>query len=121
MKKQIYLCVDMTTLMQQNDLQVQKQAKGTLSRDSDEHFTFTERGAHPHEAHPELHWHPIAGSLHGKVSVNANGSMLILYLRHPEYNTNARQLADIIVSEAEQIGEALADINLVEEVAKCGR
>jgi len=55
------------------------------------------------------------------VSVNANGAMLMLYIRHEDCNTNGQQLADIIVSEAEQIGEALADINLEEEVAKCGK
>jgi hypothetical protein len=47
--------------------------------------------------------------------------MLMLYLRHEDYNTDARQLADILVSEVEQIGDALADINMQEEVAKCGK
>ncbi len=74
-----------------------------------------------HTEHRDLQWHPLAGSLHGKVSANANGSMLILYARHDDYQTDARLLADLIVTEAEQIADALADINLAEEVAKCGK
>ena len=74
-----------------------------------------------HTERRDLQWHPLAGSLHGKVSANANGSMLILYARHEDCQTDARLLADLIVTEAEQIADALADINLAEEVAKCGK
>ena len=101
--------------------------KGILTFVNEDKFRFVEQGTskpaaskEPNE-HKELQWHPLAGSLHGKVSVNANGAMLMLYIRHEDCNTNSHQLADIIVSEAEQIGEALADINLEEEVAKCGK
>lgn len=101
--------------------------KGILTFVNEDKFRFVEQGASKSAAnkkpneHKELQWHPLAGSLHGKVSVNANGSMLMLYLRHEDYNTDARQLADILVSEVEQIGDALADINMQEEVAKCGK
>lgn len=101
--------------------------KGILTFVNEDQFRFVEQGTSKTAAskepnkRPELQWHPLAGSLHGKVSVNANGSMLMLYLRHEDYNTDARQLADILVSEVEQIGDALADINMQEEVAKCGK
>ena len=101
--------------------------KGILTFVNEDQFRFVEQGTSKPAAakepnkRPELQWHPLAGSLHGKVSVNANGSMLMLYLRHEDYNTDARQLADILVSEVEQIGDALADINMQEEVAKCGK
>lgn len=101
--------------------------KGILTFVNADKFRFVEQGASKAATHKEqnkrtdLQWHPLAGSLHGKVSVNANGAMLMLYIRHEDCNTNSQQLADIIVSEAEQIGEALADINLEEEVAKCGK
>jgi len=101
--------------------------KGILTFVNEDKFRFVEQGASKTAAtkqqnkRTDLQWHPLAGSLHGKVSVNANGAMLMLYIRHEDCNTNSHQLADIIVSEAEQIGEALADINLEEEVAKCGK
>lgn len=122
------VCIDLKTLLIEQPTVEGKAYHGTLTIDNEDHSTFVEdspkrQSASPAEPtkRPDLQWHPLAGSLHGKVSVNANGSMLMLYVKHEDCNTDARQLADIIVSEAEQIGEALADINLVEEVAKCGR
>lgn len=121
-------CIDLKTMLIKQPAVEGKAYHGTLTIDNEDHSTFVEDSPKRQSAtskasakRPDLQWHPLAGSLHGKVSINANGSMLMLYLRHEEYNTDARQLADIIVSEAEQIGEALADINLIEEVAKCGR
>lgn len=101
--------------------------KGILTFVNEDKFRFVEQGTSKPAAskepnkRPELQWHPLAGSLHGKVSVNANGAMLMLYIRHEDCNTNSHQLADILVSEVEQIGDALADINMQEEVAKCGK
>ena len=101
--------------------------KGTLTFVNEDKFRFVEQAVNKPAApsasakRPDLQWHPLAGSLHGKVSANANGSMLILYARHEDCQTDARLLADLIVTEAEQIADALADINLAEEVAKCAR
>ena len=121
-------CIDLKTMLIKQPAVEGKAYHGTLTIDNEDHSTFVEdspkrQSASPAEPtkRPDLQWHPLAGSLHGKVSVNANGSMLMLYIRHEDCNTNSHQLADIIVSEAEQIGEALADINLEEEVAKCGK
>ena len=127
MEKQHFLCMDVDFEGQADVIKEGESRKGILTFVNEDKFRFVEQGASKPAAskqpnkRPDLQWHPLAGSLHGKVSVNANGSMLMLYHRHEEYNTDARQLADLIVSEAEQIGDALADINLEEEVAKCGK
>ena len=54
MKKSINLCVDLVTLMKQEDLQVLDSRKGTLFRNEEDKFTFTERGAREQTVHPEL-------------------------------------------------------------------
>ena len=76
----------------------------------------TERG---HVEHPELHWRDVVGSLHGKVSVNANGVKVHMYIRHDDYK-DSFDLADLIGKEMEHIGESLCDIDLKEEVSRCG-
>lgn len=127
MEKQHFLCMDVDYEGQADVIKEGESRKGILTFVNEDKFRFVEQGASKSAAPKEpskrtdLQWHALAGSLHGKVSVNANGAMLMLYIRHEDCNTNSNQLADIIVSEAEQIGEALADINLEEEVAKCGK
>ena len=51
MKKSINLCVDLVTLMKQEDLQVLDSRKGTLFRNEEDKFTFTERGAREQTVH----------------------------------------------------------------------
>ena len=124
-------CTDLKLLLNAHHAIEGKSYHGTLTYEGEDNSTFVEddepEGSSMSKARKaptkrsDLQWHPLAGSLHGKVSVNANGAMLILYARHEEYLTDACQLADLLVSEAEQIGEALADINMEEEVAKCGK
>ena len=123
-----FACIDLKTMLFEQPAVEGKSYHGTLTIDNEDHSTFVEDSPKRQSAankkpneHKELQWHPLAGSLHGKVSVNANGAMLMLYIRHEDCNTNSNQLADIIVSEVEQIGDALADINMQEEVAKCGK
>lgn len=118
MKKQNYLCVDMTTLMKQNDLQVNNQAKGTLRRDEEDHFTFTERDIRQHEEHPELHWRLLDRTKHGRVHMNSRHVKVEFYIHHDDY-LNGRELADILASEIETMGESLSEMNLVEEKSKC--
>lgn len=120
MKKQNYLCVDMTTLMKQNDLQVNNQAKGTLRRDEEDHFTFTERDIRQHEEHPELHWRLLDRTKHGRVHINSRHVKVEFYIHHDDYKS-ATELADILASEIEKMGDTLCDINLEKEVAQCGR
>ena len=118
MKKQNYLCVDLTTLMKQNDLHVNNQAKGTLRRDEEDHFTFTEQHAKAHEEHPELHWRLLDRTKHGRVHINSRHVKVEFYIHHDDYQ-NGRELADILASEIETMGESLSDMCLAEEVEKC--
>jgi hypothetical protein len=118
MKKQMYLCVDLKTQMKENDLQVMESRKGTLFRNEEDKFTFTERGARPHTIHPELHWRLINRTLHGRMSVNANHIKVEFYIKHGEY-VSEQQVADMLASEIETMGDALCETDLKEEVAKC--
>ena len=115
MKKQNYLCVDLTTKMKQNDLQVLESRKGTLHRTDEDKFTFTERGARPHEIHPELHWRVLDKCRYGKVSANANHIKLELYIPHEDYATG-RELADILAQHVEQMGDNLCEMDLAKVV-----
>ena len=118
MKKNLHLCVDLKTLMKQKDLQVNNQANGTLRRDGEDHFTFTERDIRQHEEHPELHWRLLDRTKHGRVHINSRHVKVEFYIHHDDY-ANGRQLADILASEIETMGDALCETDLKEEVVKC--
>jgi hypothetical protein len=118
MKKQMYLCVDLQTQMKRSDLKVMDSRKGTLCRNGEDRFTFIERGARPHEVHPELHWRLINRTLHGRMSVNANHIKVEFYIKHGEY-VSEQQVADMLASEIETMGDALCETDLKEEVEKC--
>ena len=111
MKKQKYLCVDLETQMKQGDLQVLDSRKGTLFRNEEDKFTFTEKGAKPHEVHPELHWQTLDRSKYGKVSANAHHTKLELYIPHEDYRSG-RELADILASQVEQMGDNLCEMDM---------
>ena len=111
----MYLCVDLKTQMKENDLQVMESRKGTLFRNEEDKFTFTEKGAKPHEVHPELHWQTLDKSKYGKVSANANHVKLELYIPHEDYATG-RELADILAQQVEQMGDNLCEMQLGEVV-----
>lgn len=111
MKKQLYLCVDLETLMKQGDLQVMNSRKGTLFRGDEDRFTFIEKGANAHTVHPELHWHVLDRTKNGKVSINANHTKLELYIPHEDYRSG-RELADILASQVEQMGENLCETDM---------
>lgn len=115
MKKNIMLCVDLITQMKQGDLQVLDSRKGTLFRNEEDKFTFTEKGAKPHEVHPELHWQTLDKSKNGKVSANANHIKLELYIPHEDY-ANGRELADILAAQVEQMGDNLCEMDLAKVV-----
>ena len=118
MKKQNYLCVDLQTQMKENDLQVNNQAKGTLLRDGEDHFVFTENEGKPHVAHPELHWRLLDRTKHGRVHVNANHVKVEFYIHHTDY-AGGRDLADLLAREIETMGENLSETDMQAEVNKC--
>gem|GEM_PF-2494705 len=111
MKTQNYLCVDLKTQMKKKDLEVLDGRRGTLVRTAEDKFTFTERGALPHEVHEELHWHLIDRSKYGKLTANANHVKLELYVPHEAY-TDGCDLADILASQTELLGEMLCETNM---------
>ena len=115
MKKQNYLCVDLTTQMKQEDLQVMESRKGTLFRNEEDKFTFTEKGARPHEVHPEKHWVTLDRSKNGKVSANDTHIKLEIYIRHEQYE-DGRDLADQLASQTEQMGETLCEKDMAKLV-----
>ena len=83
----------------------------------DEKFLFKEGDA-PFTPQPQLHWRLLNRTLHGKASVNAQHIKVEFYIHHDSY-VDGRDLADILASEMETIGDKLCDMNLEEEVAKC--
>ena len=115
MKKQNYLCVDLTTKMKQNDLQVLESRKGTLHRTDEDKFTFIEKGVRTYATRPELHWQTLDKSKNGKVSANANHIKLELYIPHEDYATG-RELADILAQQVEQMGDNLCEMDLAKVV-----
>ena len=115
MKKQIILCVDLITQMKRGDLQVMDSRKGTLFRNEDDKFTFTEKGAFPREVHPEKHWQVLDKCRYGKVSANDAHVKLELYIPHGDYE-NGRDLADILAQQVEQMGDNLGEMDMKQVV-----
>ena len=110
-KKNLHLCVDLVTLMKQGDLQVMDSRKGTLFRNEEDKFTFTEKGARPHEVRMEKHWQVLDRCRYGKVSANDAHVKLELYIPHEDY-LSGRELADILASQVEQIGDNLCEMDM---------
>ena len=111
----MYLCVDLETQMKKKDLKVMDSRKGTLFRNGEDRFTFAERGAHKHEVHPEKHWHVLDKCRYGKVSANDTHIKLELYIPHGDY-ANSHELADIMASQVDQMGDNLCEMKLNEVV-----
>lgn len=115
-KKQVNLCVDLTTVMKNEDLQVLESRKGTLFRNEEDKFTFTERGARGQNTKPWKHWALIERSKNGKVSANDSHIKVEFYFHHEDY-TDGRDLADQLATQIEQMGETLCETDLEKVVA----
>ena len=119
MKKQNYLCVDLTTEMLEKNIQENENRKGVLTMTGNgEQFTFKESQPCVHVEHPELHWRLLDRTKHGRMTVNARHVKVEFYIHHQDYGSELH-LADILAAEVETMGETLSDIDLKEEVAKC--
>ena len=118
MKKQNYLCVDLTTQMKKSDLQVLDSRKGTLHRNGEDKFTFIEKGVRTYAKRPDLRWRLLDRTKHGKIKYNAQHVLVELYVPHDDY-ANGHQLADILASEVETMGETLCQIDIKAEVETC--
>ena len=97
--------------MKKSDLQVLDSRKGTLFRNEEDKFSFTEKGARPHEVRPEKHWQVLDRCRYGKVSANDAHIKLELYIPHGDY-TNGRDLADILAQQVEQMGDNLCEMDM---------
>ena len=110
MTKNVNLCVDLVTLTKNDELKVLDSRKGTLFRNEEDKFTFTEKGAHPHEVHLEKHWQVLDRCKYGKVSANDAHIKLELYIPHQDYNSG-KKLADILAQQVDQMGDNLCEMD----------
>ena len=110
-------CVDAKVTTNNQVLQLGKHYKGSFVQNSEDQVQFVEE-TKVHTIHPELHWRLINRTLHGRMSVNANHIKVEFYIRHGDY-VSEQQLADMLASEIETMGESICDMSLTEEVAKC--
>ncbi len=115
MKKQNYLCVDVTTLMKKRNLKVKESRRGTLYRNGEDRFTFTQRGVAPQEKKPWKHWQLIRriqdGQMSAQVTANDRHVKLEIYLRHESYD-DGRDLADQLAGYTEELGETLCETDM---------
>ncbi len=102
--------------MKNEDLQVLDSRRGTLFRNEEDKFTFTERGARGQNTKPWKHWALIERSKNGKVSVNDSHVKVEFYFHHEDY-ADGRDLADQLATQIEQMGETLCETDLEKVVA----
>ena len=110
-------CVDAKVTTNNEVVKHGKLYNGTFKVINDDQVAFIEE-PQIHVIHPELRWRLINRTLHGRMSVNANHIKVEFYIKHGEY-VSEQQVADILASEIETMGDALCDTDLEEEVAKC--
>lgn len=118
MKKQHYLCVDLTTFTEKGGVPEYKDASGKLLHDEADHFTFVETRPRVHTPHPDLHWHLLDSTSHGKASINARHVKVEFYIRHEDY-ADSSHLADMLTGEMEHIADTLCEMNMTDEIVKC--
>lgn len=115
--KQNFLCVRVKFEGNTSVIIEGESRKGILKYVNEDLFRFMENGLQ-RVIHPELHWRLLDRTKHGRVHVNANHVKVEFYIKHSDY-ANGRDLADILASEIETMGESLSDMDLAEEVEKC--
>ena len=116
--KNLFPCVDLKFEGNATVIKPKQTRRGRLTYvQRDEKFLFREGDA-PITPQPQLHWRLLDRTLHGKASVNAQHIKVEFYIRHGDY-VSEQQLADMLASEIETMGESLCDMDLGEEVAKC--
>ena len=97
-----------------------KTYKGKLTYYDEDHSKFVEDAPKEKQPFPGRRYRDLVGSLHGKVSMNANGVTLHMYVRHSDY-ANACALCDILEQEVEQMTNELSSMNLQSEAQQCGK
>ena len=99
-----------------NDIQVNNQAHGVLARKGARMFRFIEDGAvetpirlatPPKKREcPEQKWQTLSETKHGRVSANAFGVAMFVYLRHDEYDTRS-ELTERLEDEVDALTRLL--------------
>lgn len=117
MKKNNFLCVDLKVESHATMIKKGESRKGVLTYVDDDRFHFREKDSEP-GMRPELHWHLLDRTKHGRVHLNSRHVKVEFYIHHGDYK-NSHDLADMLAREIETIGESLCDICLEEEVDKC--
>ena len=120
MAKTTFPCVDLKVESPAEVIKEGESRKGVLTFIDDDHFHFVENGKKPPVKQSGLRYKDLTGSLHGKISMNANGVIVHMYVRHDDYPSELL-LADIIEREVEQMCNELTDFNLKEEAEQCGK
>lgn len=116
--KTTFPCVDLKYQGNTTVIKPKQTRRGALTYvQEDEKFLFREQDV-PTTPQPQLHWRLLNRTLHGKASINAQHVKVEFYIHHDSY-VDGRDLADILASEIETIGESLCDMDLSDEVAKC--
>ena len=116
--KTTFPCVDLKYQGNATVIKPKQTRRGALTYvEENERFEFRERDV-PSVPQPQLHWRLLNRTLHGKASVNAQHVKVEFYIHHDSY-VDGRDLADILASEIETMGDSLCDMNLEEEVNKC--
>ena len=110
-------CVDAKVTTNNEVVKTGKKYNGTFRVINEDQVCFTE-DPKVHVIHPELHWRLLNRTLHGRMSVNANHIKVEFYIKHGEY-VSEQQVADMLASEIETMGDALCETDLKEEVEKC--
>ena len=111
-------CIDTKVTTNNEVVKMGKRYKGSFVYQDDDHVHFIEEVKTPHVEHPELHWRLLDRTKHGRIHVNSQHVKVEFYIRHGDY-VSEQQLADMLASEIETMGESLCDMDLQEEVAKC--
>ena len=117
MRKQNHLCVDVTTYTE-NEMKTYDEANGKIWKDEQDHFTFVETRPIVHKSRPDLQWHELDSSDHGKLKLNTRHIHVELNIPVSEC-ANGRHAADILARQAEQFEDKLDQLNLTEELTKC--
>lgn len=118
-KIQNYLCVDVRTEMDDRNMVPGEKrlveatldvvdGEGCPYPDPEGHFTLREVAKKLRVEHPELRWHLLDRTKHGRVSMNARHVKVEFYIHHDEYK-DGRDLADMLASEIETMGENLCE------------
>ena len=116
--KNLFPCVDLKFEGNATVIKPKQTRRGRLTYvQRDEKFLFREGDA-PITPQPQLHWRLLDRTKHGRIHINSRHVKVEFYIHHDDYE-NGRQLADILASEIETMGESLSDMCLAEEVEKC--